>query len=107
MSNRRPNTKCNGKDFSKEEELQVWNKAKIISGENSDKIREDKCGATIYFEKYGDRGSKHGWEIDHIVPADDCGGDELSNLQPLHWANNLLKSNKSDKTHPAYCKITS
>lgn len=29
---------------------------------------------------------KYGWEIDHIDPN---GGDNLSNLRPLQWKNNV------------------
>ncbi len=39
--------------------------------------------------EYGNRDSQYGWEIDHINPD---GGDGLSNLRPLQWANNVATS---------------
>ena len=46
----------------------VWEKAKSLQNYDSDCIRKDKCGAWINFDKYGDRTSEYGWEIDHIIP---------------------------------------
>jgi hypothetical protein len=42
----------------------------------------------MYRAAYGDRNSSYGWEVDHINPN---GGDDLSNLRPLQWKNNLEK----------------
>ena len=117
---RRPNTNRHGKNFSKEEQIAVWEKADIIYAlspnnhnpyfflddspkiknfdQNSPQynIRKDKYGAVIHFKEYGNRGSEFGWEIDHIVPIVKGGGDELSNLQPLHWKNNASKGDNKD-----------
>jgi hypothetical protein len=43
------------------------------------------------FEAYGDRTNEFGWEIDHVIPVAKGGTDDLSNLQPLHWDNNVAK----------------
>ena len=103
---RKHNTNRHGKDFSKEEEKAVWEKAIIISWNSPDKVRQDKCGATIHFDAYGDRGSPYGWEVDHIVAVAKGGGDEMENLQPLHWRNNVAKDDDLDI--PAnYCKVMS
>lgn len=75
--------------FGEEEIHQVWEKGKIVQGYNKDKYRKDQCDAWIGREKYGDRTSTMGWEIDHINPG---GGDSLSNLRPLQWRNNVAKS---------------
>lgn len=40
-------------------------------------------------DSYGNRDSRFGWEVDHINLN---GGDNLDNLRPLHWKNNVAKS---------------
>lgn len=79
--------------------LEVWNKGIIDERYPSDLVRKDACGAYIKFDKFGDRGSIFGWEIDHICPASvlqDKGIsqaliDDMQNLRPLNWKNNLSK----------------
>ena len=69
----------------------VWEKAKSLQNYDSNCIRKDKCGAWIKFDKYGDRTSEYGWEIDHIIPKSKGGTEDRCNLQPLHWDNNVAK----------------
>ena len=85
-----------------DEEIQaVWEKGKIVDGQDSKKYRKDECGAWIAREQHGNRkiALGLGWEIHHIDPN---GSDTLSNKSPLQWENNLHKSD--NKTS---CKVTS
>jgi len=68
---------------------QVWKKGKVVQGNDPDVWRKDACGAWMSRRQHGNRRSQYGWEIDHIDPN---GSDQLSNLRPLQWQNNVDKS---------------
>ncbi|MGJ7066514.1 HNH endonuclease signature motif containing protein [Morganella morganii] len=78
--------------WSEDEIQKVWEKG-AITQYNPDKHRKDAKGAWILRSAYGDRSNMEGWEIDHITSKDSGGKDDLSNLRPLQWKNNVLKSN--------------
>ena len=59
-------------------------------------LRVDAWGWTIVRQDYANTRSRYGWEIDHIIPIDHGGTDDLTNLQPLQWENNRRK----DEVHP-------
>jgi len=75
--------------FNEETIQNVWEKGKIVERYDSKIWRKDECGAWIKRSEYGNTDSKYGWHIDHISPG---GTDNLSNLRPLQWKNNLDKS---------------
>jgi len=89
-------------NFSEEQIKKVWGKATIVSGNDSNVFRKDQCSAWIARQQYGNRKSSYGWEIDHITPESKKGGDELSNLRPLQWENNMSKLDRK-----LVCVVTS
>jgi hypothetical protein len=71
----------------------VWAKSTYANEtDNANWFRKDQCGAWIQYKEHWNRNSKYWWEIDHITPEANWGTDILSNLRPLHWKNNLKKS---------------
>ena len=87
--------------ITEEIKQQVWSKGRVCENYSSDKVRKDACGAFIVFDKFGDRSSAFGWEIDHIIPKSFFGShpriteeqiDDLKNLRPLNWQNNASKA---------------
>jgi 5-methylcytosine-specific restriction endonuclease McrA len=90
------NTDRNGGSWSETTIKKVWEKGKPIPDYSQDIWRWDKCGKVMKYSDHGNRDSKYGWEIDHINPVSNSGTDDLSNLQPLHWSNNMDKADKLD-----------
>ncbi|UAY52705.1 HNH endonuclease [Ferruginibacter albus] len=83
---------------------QVWEKGQVVEGYDSSKFRKDLCGAWMVKDSYNNQSSSFGWVIDHSMPISKGGTDELANLQPLQWQNNL---NKGDSYPEWLCVITS
>lgn len=77
--------------FTEDQIQKVWEKGTIVPSNDPNVYRKDMCGAWIARSQYGNRNSSYGWEIDHIKPQSQGGGDELSNLRPLQWENNMSK----------------
>ncbi|MDH4350349.1 MAG: HNH endonuclease [Gemmatimonadota bacterium] len=91
---RQRGTDSHGSPFDDETVSLVWNKGSIISGYRFSEWRRDPCGRIIRRLAYGDIASSHGWEVDHVKPIAKGGGDELANLQPLHWQLNWEKGDR-------------
>jgi len=79
---------------SKELIEKVWEKAKEMRGKDPDVWRKDTYGNKIRFASYGTEG-EFGWEIDHKIPKEKGGSENIRNLQPLQWEENREKSDKS------------
>lgn len=76
----------------------VWEKALVVEGYNPSILRKDCVGAWIMKQEYGNTDSLYGWEIDHIYPIARGGGDDMINLRPMQWQNNIAKG----KDFPVY-----
>jgi hypothetical protein len=79
----------------------VWERGRRIPGLDPAMWRLDFCGALICRNYHGIE-TYHGWEIDHVIPMDAGGSEDLGNLQPMHWENRRHKA----ETWPDWqCKI--
>lgn len=85
---------------------QLWEEAFAVEGYDSELYRHDACGAWMVKEKYGDRSSAFGWDVDYIFPKkilEERGvlKEEIenpTNLRALNWRN---KDSKGDD-YPVY-----
>lgn len=73
----------------------AWENGQVLDKINSWKWRKDACGAWISRDQYDNRNSDFGWEISHVLPVNEGGADERSNLRPLQWKNAAAKDNGS------------
>lgn len=95
--------------ISDELKLRLWNEASAIKDHDSSNIRQDSCGAWIQWDKYQDRSSDFGWEVDHIFPqavlkAKGADKDEIDceeNLRVMNWHNIVSKGNDYPIYHGA------
>jgi len=69
--------------YSEDTVQKVWEKGTVVSNNDPKVWRQDQCKAWMRRALYGNRDYQYGWEIDHIKPESEGGGDELSNLRPL------------------------
>ena len=92
-------------DWSNNQINNVWEKALKVNSNDPNIYRKDKCGAWIKKSLHASTGT-FGWEIDHIKASANGGGNQLSNLQPLHWKNNRSKADGND-IPKTYCVVKS
>lgn len=80
---------------------EVWEKGRTVPGYNPALYRKDACGAWMQKSDYGMQVT-YGWTVDHIIPESKGGTDNIQNLRPLQWKNNISKSDDE-----LVCVITS
>ena len=54
--------------ITEERKRRVWEKGVIVPNYDPAKYRKDACGAWIAWNRYDDKHSPYGWQIDHIYP---------------------------------------
>ena len=91
---------ADGRSFTEDVIEAVWHKARTMGIYET--LRVDAWGWTIVRQDFGNTRSRYGWEIDHIVPVELGGTDDLSNLQPLQWENNRRKDEIQGIPHAAH-----
>ena len=85
--------------ITEERKRKVWEKGIIVPNFDPAKYRKDACGAWIAWNRYDDKHSPYGWQIDHIYPESKLrirrmsqeSIDHPDNLRPLNWRNNESK----------------
>lgn len=68
----------------------VWQKGRLIPGENPWVWRTDRCGNMIFYADYANIDSVFGWLIDYVVSPVYGGTDDIENLQPVQWEVNIF-----------------
>lgn len=95
--------------WSEEQIQSAWDRATIVEGYDKNRFRKDACGAWIIRDKYDDKDSLYGWQIDHIAPQallEEKGFsqdmiDNPINLRALQHENNNSKSDD----YPSYTAV--
>lgn len=80
----------------------IWGKGLVIDNLDPSMYRKDACGALIMRDKYGMK-NPFGWVVDHVFPVALGGDDRIENLRPLHYQNNISKSDD----YPSYTSAVS
>ncbi len=79
--------------INKQNAMKLW---RIRYGDNNDVC--DYAGRPMFFLDYNNRESKYGWNIDHILPQDRNGTDDIENLIICNIKTNDEKANKTTFT---------
>lgn len=84
-------------DFSEAQIQEVWEKATVVENYDPNDYRKDLANTWLQKSQYGQQ-TPLGWSIDHVYPESKGGDANIVNLRPMHWENNLSKSDD----YPSY-----
>jgi 5-methylcytosine-specific restriction endonuclease McrA len=73
-----------------EEDRKVFEKAKEVVGKDPKVYRQDPYGNIIYLYSHG-KSTKMGWDVDHIIPIQRGGSNDIRNKQALSTHINRSK----------------
>lgn len=76
----------------------VWEKGRVIAGQDPAEWRQDACGAWMRRAQYGHESLEYGWKIENVLPG---GAAEPENLRPFHTKNSYDVS-----AGRAHCRVT-
>lgn len=90
---------------------QVWKKGIAVDGYDPNLVRVDACGAFMV-RSYTNRENDYAWEVDHIIPVatlnlygvEECDADNIVNLRPLNWHNNVSKGDDCPRYKSAFTR---
>lgn len=78
--------------FTRQQIENVWAKAKVEPSRDGRMWRKDFAGAWIRRDMLGMH-TTYGWTVSRLQPVTRGGSDQIDNLVPAHWRNNMMKSN--------------
>lgn len=91
-----------GKSYDAKLIQTVWEKGLTVRGWDAEHYRRDEYGSSITREAYGDERHEEGWRIGHLIPIEDGGADDLSNLRPLQVKNHARVEGLPDPPEPRH-----
>ena len=73
----------------------IWKQGAVLPDRDPEIWRLDAFGLLIKKSHYGNHYSRHGWEIEHIIPRERGGSDDPSNLHPVQWERKVSQTGVS------------
>ena len=59
----------------------IWEKGRVIVGQDRNVLRKDALGKVMRYEEYNDKDALYGWEFEHI--SREGGSADVSKIRPI------------------------